>query len=167
MEEQIENKTDKLLYTAKKSAWQYVGKRGGLLVLDILILAILIVFAIESPLIWVGVALLLIINAIVIACAVIYARNYELRFYGNKVVEKYGIFSTHEKSSVLTPILGVSISQSFWGKIFNYGSIDIDVVGKKWDITTTHIKAPYEFKEFLEKFIDNTDYDKVKMFVSQ
>ena len=145
----------------------YLRNSGMLIALNIIILIALIVVAILLPIVWVGVAVLLVIDIVALILVAVASKHYELKFYDDKIIERYGVLSTHENQSVLTPILGVSISQSFWGRIFNYGDVHIDKVGKKWDISTSYIKEPQKFKAFLENYITNTDYNKVNMFVSQ
>lgn len=156
-------KTGKLLYTAKRSIW-YCGKEiiGG-----IVIIALTVLLAIILEL-WVLLLIGLPIGILSIVLAIIKTAHYSLNIYDDKVVERYGILNTHEKQSLLTPIIGVTVSQSLWGRLFNYGDIHVDKIGKrKWDVNMTYIKNPNELKKFFETFITQTDYDKVGMFIAE
>ena len=41
----------------------------------------------------------------------------------------------------------------------------IDKVGKGWDIDSRYVKKPYEFKQFLDSLMENTEMDKVTMIM--
>ena len=96
----------------------------------------------------------LIVPLIIMIVKIINVRDDTISFYNNKVVHRSGIFAKHEKTTVLTRVLSVSVHQTFWGRIFNYGTIRIDVVGK-WDINMRGVKNPMKAKEYLEKFVPN------------
>lgn len=96
----------------------------------------------------------LIIPLIIMIIKIINVKDDTISFYHNKVVHRSGILSKNEKTTILTRVLSVTVKQSFWGRIFNYGTIYVDVVGK-WDINMTGIKNPMEAKAFLETFVAN------------
>ncbi len=95
-----------------------------------------------------------IISAIAGCLKIIAAKFNKIIFYDSKVVERKGIINTKEKSSLMTGIVGVSVEQNFFGKIFNYGNVIIDKVGKGWDISTSCISRPNELKRYIEKLIE-------------
>ena len=76
------------------------------------------------------------------------AHSYQVIFYDDKYVVKSGIINTHEDESVFKGVLTVSINQSLKGKMFNFGDVKIDVVGKN-DITLCGVKDPEALKKYL------------------
>lgn len=95
-----------------------------------------------------------IIPLIIMIVKIINIKDESISFYSNKVVHKSGIFSKHEKTTILTRVLSVTVRQTFWGRIFNYGTIYVDMMGK-WDISMRGIKNPMGAKAYLEKFVAN------------
>ncbi|MBR5120622.1 MAG: PH domain-containing protein [Clostridia bacterium] len=95
-----------------------------------------------------------IIPLIIMIVKIINIKDESISFYNNKVVHKSGIFSKHEKTTILTRVLSVTVRQTFWGRIFNYGTIYVDMMGK-WDISMRGIKNPMGAKAYLEKFVAN------------
>lgn len=96
----------------------------------------------------------LIVPLIIMIIKIINIKDETISFYGNKVVHRSGIFSKYEKTTILTRVLSVTVKQSLWGRIFNYGTIYVDVVGK-WDINMNGIRKPREAKAFLERYVAN------------
>ena len=96
----------------------------------------------------------LIVPLFIMIWKIINIKDETISFYNNKVVLRSGILNKHEKTTILTPVLSVTVKQTFWGRIFNYGNIYIDVVGK-WDINMRGVKNPMEAKAYLEKFVAN------------
>ena len=101
---------------------------------------------------WLIVFFWLVIPLIIQIARILSAKCYSIEFYDNKIVVKSGILSKQEKQSVFGGVYSVSISQSFAGRIFNYGNIKVDCPGK-WDIDTTGIKDPESLKIYLENYI--------------
>ena len=93
----------------------------------------------------------LIFPLIIMIVKIINIKDETISIYDNKVVERSGIFSKYEHTNILTHVLSVSYKQTFWGRLFNYGNIEIDVVGH-WDINMKGIKNPRKAKEFLENY---------------
>ena len=96
----------------------------------------------------------LIIPLFIMLWKIINVMDESISFYSNKVVHRSGILAKHEKTTILTRVLSVSVHQSFWGRIFNYGTIKVDVVGK-WDLNLRGVKNPMGAKEYLEKLALN------------
>ena len=96
----------------------------------------------------------LIVPLIIMIFKIINIKDETISIYDNKVVQRSGIFSKHEHTNILTAILSVSVHQTFWGRIFNYGTIKIDVVGC-WDIDMRGVKNPIKAKEYLERYAAN------------
>ena len=96
----------------------------------------------------------LVVPLIIMIVKIINIKDESISFYNNKVVQRYGIFSKNEKTTIMTPVLSVTVKQTFWGRICNYGTVYIDVVGK-WDIQMRGIKRPWQAKEYLERYAAN------------
>ena len=95
-----------------------------------------------------------IIPLIIMIVKIINIKDESISFYNNKVVHRSGILSKNEKTTILTRVLSVTVRQTFWGRIFNYGTIYVDMMGK-WDISMRGIKNPMGAKAYLEKFVAN------------
>ena len=93
-----------------------------------------------------------VIPLIIQIARILSVKCYSIEFYDNKIVVKSGVISKREKQSVFGGVYSVSVSQSFVGRIFNYGNIKVDCPGR-WDIDTEGIKNPMELKKYLETYI--------------
>ena len=96
----------------------------------------------------------LVVPLIIMIVKIINIKDETISFYNNKVVQRCGVFSKYEKTNILTRVLSVTVKQTFWGRIFNYGTVYVDVVGE-WDINMRGVKNPMEAKAFLESFVAN------------
>lgn len=94
----------------------------------------------------------LIIPLIILIVDIVRNKKDKIEFYDKYVIEKSGILSKKEKRSVFAGVYSVSVEQSVWGRIFNYGNVKVDVVGR-WDINTYGISHPNELKKYLENYI--------------
>lgn len=91
----------------------------------------------------------LVIPAIVMIWRIVATKSYVVEFYDDYVITKGGVFSKYERKTVFPAVLSVSVSQSFLGRIFGYGNLFVDVVGK-WDINLHGICSPFVVKAYLE-----------------
>jgi len=91
----------------------------------------------------------LIIPLIVQIVKCVNAASQVIEFYNDKVVIKSGVLNKNEKQCIFLGVRSVSIHQTLMGRLFNYGDVNVDCVGK-WDVDTTNIKRPKEFKAYLE-----------------
>ena len=159
----------KLLYTATHSIWAYKNRIISAIVLIILGIIMIAGGSMEADLLVYGIAfgvVLFVVAILLVTFAIIEARKFKILFYDGRVIVKSGVFNTKETQSVMTPVVGVKIEQSIWGKMFKYGDIVIDKMGKGWDISTRYIKDPYKLKQFLESLIDTTDYSRMNMLMT-
>ena len=101
---------------------------------------------------WLIVFFWLVIPLIIQIARILSAKCYLIEFYDNKIVVKSGVLSKQENQSVFGGVYSVSVSQSFVGRIFNYGNIQVDCPGR-WDIDTVGIKDPLALKKYLENYI--------------
>ena len=118
-------------YTAQKSAWSAVKARY-----------ILLCF--------------LIVPLIIMIFKIIDATKYRLEFYDNKVVEHSGWLSTKTRTMTFNGVLSADTNKTFWGTLFNYGTVSVDAVGK-WDVATNFIKNPEGLESYLQTRIANVD----------
>ena len=101
---------------------------------------------------WLIVFFWLVIPLIIQIARILSAKCYSIEFYDNKIVVKSGVLSKQENQSVFAGVYCVSVSQNFFGRIFNYGNVRVDCPGK-WDVDTENIKDPSALKEYLENYI--------------
>jgi hypothetical protein len=80
---------------------------------------------------------------------VILLRSVYVEFYDSFVIKKRGVFNKTEEKCMFPKVLSCNVYRSFWGRVFNYGNIQVDVIGK-WDIDLTNIKRPLFVRKYLE-----------------
>lgn len=73
-------------------------------------------------------------------------------FYDDKIISKSGLVSKHIKETSFVGISTVRIDQSLWGRMFRFGDLYIDIIGK-WDIKISGAKHPEIAREFLSQYI--------------
>ncbi len=91
----------------------------------------------------------LVIPLIVMICRIVSLKNQVTEFYDDYIIVKSGVLSKSERKTVFPSILSVSIDQSLWGRMFGYGNVKVDVVGK-WDVDLYGICDPVALKSYLE-----------------
>lgn len=162
---QTNSSDNKLLYVAKKSAWAHRYRLFFSIALAALFIIIGIAFVTDPEGAGLAVAAFVIalVFVLVIVFTVIEASRCEIRIYEKSIVTRKGILNVKETRAVMTPIIGVSVEQSFNGRIYNYGNVRIDKIGKGWDIDSTYIKKPEQFKNFLQTLMDKEDTSNITM----
>ena len=96
----------------------------------------------------------LVIPLVIWIAKIVIIKNEKIYIKGRKVTERSGVLSKKETNKVLTNVLGVSVNQSFVGRIFHYGTVQVDVIGgKNLDFSMEGVKDPYELKEFLDQYV--------------
>ena len=93
-----------------------------------------------------------IIPIFIIICHIIMLKKDNIYFYEDRIIEKSGVFSKNETEMTFVGISAISIHQSLLGRIFKFGDVLVDVVGK-WNIDTRGVKNPRAVKEFLSQYI--------------
>ncbi len=149
------------LYVMTYSSWKVFRWRYilvSLLGIAALVASIIFgAFGLEAPLSFVvygACAVVALVPILVLVFKIINIKDDRLYIYTNKVVRRYGILSKHEKTNILTAVLSVSARQTFWGRIFNYGDLKLDVVGQ-WDFDLRCVRAPFKARDFLLNFSAN------------
>lgn len=162
---QTNSSDNKLLYVAKKSAWAHRYRLFFSIALAALFIIIGIAFVTdpEGARLAVAAFVIALVFVLVIVFTVIEASRCEIRIYEKSIVTRKGILNVKETRAVMTPIVGVSVEQSFNGRIYNYGNVRIDKIGKGWDIDSTYIKKPEQFKNFLQTLMDKEDTSNITM----
>ena len=118
-------------YVAKKSAWGCVS-----------FLSII--------------ACVLVIPLFVLIFRILAAKQFRLEFYDDKIIIKSGLLNKKKKQMVFMGVTSVSVEQSLWGRLFGYGNVVVDCVGK-WDVSnTSYIKNPEALEEYLQTRIVHT-----------
>lgn len=64
-----------------------------------------------------------------------------------RVIDEFGVFSSNSKESPLDKINNVSYSQSFWGKLFGYGNVQIQTAAEIGSTTYYIVEGPKELKD--------------------
>lgn len=128
-------------YIAKKSAWKAVT-------------LFRILFA------W------LVIPLIIMIADIIKLKHQTIEFYDNYIIQKSGVIAKSERKSAFMGVVSVSVNQSIRGRIFNYGDISVDAVGK-WDINTRGIANPESLKRYLNtRMVTTSGYRNSTIFVA-
>ena len=95
-------------------------------------------------------ACVLVIPLIVMIFRIIAAKKFRLEFYDDKIIIKTGWLNTKKKQMAFMGVTSVETEQSLWGKLFGYGTVLVDCVGK-WDVSNTeYIQKPEKLEEYLQ-----------------
>ncbi len=68
----------------------------------------------------------------------------------NRVVMKTGLMSVNVMEILLSRMEAVHVSQSFWGRFYNYGSLVIIGVGGTRDYFT-YVPNPFKFRQYIQE----------------
>ena len=99
-----------------------------------------------------------------IVVAVVVAINYRVSITEKSINVKSGVFSVSKHEYAVAGITEINIYQSFFGRIFNYGTLNISLAGNK-NVSLREIIAPNNVKEFIEAKLEKTA-DSLHMFVN-
>ena len=102
----------------------------------------------------------LIVPLVIQIVMILQARAYAVEFYADKVIIKSGIINKSERQMAFAGVRSVSVSQSLFGRMFNYGNVYIDCVGP-WDVNTEKIIDPKGLKSYLESKISTQNVQEV------
>ena len=80
---------------------------------------------------------------------VIKLRSQYVEFYDSFVIKKRGVFNKTEERCMFPKVMSCHVYRSFWGRVFNYGDIKVDAIGK-WDVDLIGIKRPLFVRKYLE-----------------
>ena len=86
--------------------------------------------------------------------------NIELAITSRRIIGKSGVANTEALDAPLDKVQNASVTQPFWGKIFNFGTIRIDTAGGTYQFSS--VKDPEDFKRALMAQIDQAQEDRMK-----
>ena len=107
----------------------------------------------------------LIVPLIIMIVDIIIKKHEVIEFYDDYFIKKSGVLSKQEERAALIGVIGVSVSQTIWGRICNYGDVYIDFVGGAWDESTSNLANPNGLKNYLEPLISKSS--KLKAIVTE
>lgn len=84
----------------------------------------------------------------------------ELAVTSKRVIGKVGVLNTKSLDAPLNKVQNASVTQPFFGKIFNYGNIKIDTAAGAFVFSA--VKNPEDFKGALMAQIEQYEEDRVK-----
>ena len=84
----------------------------------------------------------------------------ELAITNKRIIGKAGVANTQSLDAPLNKIQNTSVSQPFFGKIFNYGVVRIDTAAGKFEFGC--VKNAEAFKGMIMAQIDQYEEDRVK-----
>ena len=114
----------------------YVAKKSAFLELDIVL--ILLSF--------------LIIPLFMQVWRIIVAKHSVIEFYPDRIVTKSGVFNVKKTEASFEGIGSISVQQTLWGRIFNYGTVLVDGP-HRWLISSFGIAKPRKLASYLESRI--------------
>lgn len=79
-----------------------------------------------------------------------------------RVIDEIGVFSHDSKESPLDKINNVSYSQSFWGKIFGYGDIQIQTAAEVGLTSYHNVSQPKLLKDTITQMQEEYKHDQIK-----
>ncbi len=107
----------------------------------------------------------LIIGIFKIIIEIIILKHKTIEFYDTYVIKRSGVFNKVEEKCMFPKVLSINVYRSFWGRVFGYGDIQIDAIGK-WDVDLKKIKRPMFVRRYLEKhFISAKEIQAMKQTV--
>ena len=68
-----------------------------------------------------------------------------------RVIDEAGFFTRHAKESPLEKINNIEYSQSFWGRIFGYGNVDIQTAAEMGNTNYVMIHHPKPLKDIITR----------------
>lgn len=106
---------------------------------------------------WGIVSCILIIPIFVLVFKLLVVKKYRIEFYDDKIITYKGLINIQKKQTVFMGVTATSINQTLCGRLFDYGDVVVDCVGK-WNIDTTYIKNPTSLEAYLQtKIIKNVN----------
>ena len=85
----------------------------------------------------------------------IFVRKFDIWVVTNlRVIDEYGVFSHNAKESPLDKINNISYQQSLFGRILNYGNIQIQTAAEMGATTNKFVTSPKLLKDTVTKYQD-------------
>ena len=97
--------------------------------------------------------------------AIVRNRAYSVEFYDTFVIIKDGVVRKTEDKQMFPKILSCHTALSVKGRIFKYGNIYVNAIGK-WDIDLNDIKDPRRVRRYLENhFISGKEIRSIRQTI--
>lgn len=87
--------------------------------------------------------------------AIVIAKHYNVHIGQKTISVKDGVFNISNSEYAVAGITEINVYQSFFGRIFNYGTVNISLAGNKY-VSLEGILAPNEIKAFIESQLNKT-----------
>ncbi len=84
-----------------------------------------------------------------------------------RVIDEYGIFSDNTKESQLEKINNVTFNQTFFGKIFGYGDVQIQTAAEVGATTYFMVQNPKELKDTITQMQEEYKKNQIKLQASE
>jgi uncharacterized membrane protein YdbT with pleckstrin-like domain len=78
-----------------------------------------------------------------------------------RIIDEFGVFTLNSKESPLDKINNVSYNQTFWGRIFGYGNVQIQTAAEIGSTTYCNVERPKELKDTITQMQE--DYKKTQI----
>jgi len=99
-----------------------------------------------------GYGFLLVLAAILFITYKMVERNNNIWVVTNlRVIDEFGVFSNNSKESPLDKINNVTYQQSFWGKIFGFGSVQIQTAAEIGSTSYSMVAGPSKLKDSISQ----------------
>ena len=108
---------------------------------------------------------LLLIPTVKAIIATVRFKNVELAVTTKRIIGKIGVASTQALDAPLNKVQNVAVAQPFFGKIFNYGTIQINTAAGEYLFGA--IKNADAFKKVIMSQIDQFEEDRLKQQADQ
>jgi len=79
-----------------------------------------------------------------------------------RIIDEYGVFSNNSKETPLDKINNVSFRQPFWGRIFNYGNVQIQSAAELGSTNIKMVERPRELKDTITKYQEIYKQEQIK-----
>ncbi len=108
---------------------------------------------------------LLLIPTIKAIIATVQFNHVELAITNKRIVGKYGVVNTKALDASLNKVQNVSVTQTFFGKIFNYSTVKINTAAGEFEFGA--IKNADAFKGMIMAQIDQFEEDRLAQQANQ
>jgi len=112
---------------------------------------------------WSILACILIIPIFILVIRILIIKKEKITFYNDRIVVEEGFFTKKVNEFSFAGVFSVSTRQSLWGRMFKYGDVIIDFVGKN-DINTRYVKNPEQLVSYLKSRIVQRGQTSIHMF---
>lgn len=111
----------------------------------------LVPFFYELPVVaWYVMVAIAILMDVIHICKVIYVKSFSIKFYQKKIIISGGVFRRESCSIMFVGITRVDDDRKFVGRIFNFGNLYIDILGKGEFPRLPYISRFRRMKRFLD-----------------